>query len=151
MTEWTDHLEKFKKKNPSVSHLEALKQAKQTYKPKGKGKSQKPKPKSESHHIPTGARPRGIGKSNRLARGIALKETQLEIQSKLPTEMRGTKILKTVNSTRRTLAIDKKQQERKLNELSEIVETVPEEAKSMTPNELRQLISSIKEKELWVY
>ena len=145
MTDWTDHLEKFKKKNPSVSHLEALKQAKETYKPKSKSKSQKPKSKTESLHIPTGARPRGIQKGNRLYRKVMMQETQLEIQGKLPKDMRGGKILKTVDPVRRTIALDAKQTERKMNELTELVgETAAKEAQGMSPNELRAVIYRVK-------
>ena len=146
MTDWADHLKKFKKKNPDVSHVEALKQAKETYKPKGKGKSSEPKAKDNNLHLPRGLRPRNVSKANRLARDIAVKETMLDVQKKLPRDMRRP-ILKVIDPGARKINLEVKQKERKLNELEELVDDVPEEAKGMNANQLRRLIAVIQEED----
>ena len=147
MTDWADHLKKFKKSNPDISHVDALKEAKKTYKTKSKGKSSETKSKSNSFHVPRGARPRNSLKLNKLGRNIAIQETMLDVQKKLPTEMR-TPILKTIDPVQRRVKAEQKQQERKLDQLSGIVGEVPEDAKTMNSNQLRQLITQIKEQEL---
>ena len=144
MTDWADHLKKFKKSNPDVTHVEALKEAKKTYKSKDKGKSSEKKSKNNSSFIPHGARPRNLNKANRLYREVVMKDTQLQIVGKLPKELRGNSILSVKDSVKRTQMLEDKQRERKLSELSDIVPDVPEEAKTMNSKQLRELIHKIK-------